>query len=177
MANEKLKQNLETLLIECFNKAKENNFKDLNFVFPKFQPEKKFFKTRLEILKHLDVYSRTFLEIHTRAKIALREFQQYKFDGQYLELLRSVLTLSERIKPPMKSARVYTYDEIQTATIGEEITVKQNYKPKLIDTKILKQGIKGKTISNKKQKLKTTISELEEIEFADTKNEINDLTF
>jgi len=84
-----VKSKLEVILIECFEKAAEKKFKNLNFVFPANKTPKQFFKLKIQTLNKLDEYSQTFLSIHTRAKLALREFQQQKFDDQYLFLLKA----------------------------------------------------------------------------------------
>lgn len=172
-----IKTNIEILLKECFKKAAENKFKQLNFVFPKDKEEKQFFKTKLETLNKLDEYSQTFLSIHTRAKLALREFQQSKFDGQYLELLKSVLTLPENIRNK-KSISISQKSELDEMRLGPEITITESriIKPPLSKTKLIKPGTTGKSISGKQKKLKQAIDNVLNIEFINHKNPIDDLT-
>lgn len=176
-----VKSKLEIVLTECFKKAAETKFKNLNFVFPKNKTPKQFFKTKIETLNKLDVYSQTFLSIHTRAKLALREFQQAKFEGEYLELLRSVLTLPEKLnKPNLKSIAVNEklVNDLDKMQIGPEIKPEETIgkKPPLGKTKLLKEGITGKNIIKNKNKTNEAIDELKDLEFADENNPIMGIT-
>lgn len=97
---EQLKDNIIKVVQECYSKSKQKKFHDLNFVFHSNNKDKhsdKTFKSKLQVFNSLDIYSKTFLSIHTKAKAALREFQQQKFEGDYSELLRLVLTLPDEL--------------------------------------------------------------------------------
>lgn len=94
---EQLKDNIEKVIKECYSKSKQKKFKDLNFAFQLSTNSDKILKTKLQVFKSLDIYSKTFLSIHTKAKGALREFQEQKFEENYLELLRLVLTLPDEL--------------------------------------------------------------------------------
>lgn len=173
-----LKQNIETLLIECFKKAEQKKFKELNFSFPTNTTQKQFFKTKIETLKKLDIYSQTFVTIHTRAKIALREFKENKFEGAYLDLLKSVLTLPEKLnKQGLKSIAINEKTDLDKMKIGEDITVtEKNFKkPPMSKTKLLKQGVTGKKMNSGNTKLMKQIKQIQKIELNDEKNPLHDL--
>lgn len=170
MSKTELKNKLEQIIFECFKKAEEKKFKDLNFVFPKNKTVKQFFKIKIDTLYNLDEYSATFLSIHTKAKIALREFQQLKFEGAYLELLRLVLTLPKSInKKNLKSAKSYEKDELSQMKIGKEITIKEEKEeapllPIMKNTKLIKEGQTGKSITRNKNSKQKLINQLHDLE-------------
>lgn len=173
-----VKSKLEVVLIECFEKAAEKKFKNLNFVFPANKTPKQFFKLKIQTLNKLDEYSQTFLSIHTRAKLALREFQQQKFDGEYLELLRSVFTLPESLnRNGLKSVAINEKTDLDKMTVGPEIVGEDIIckRPPLNKTKLLRQGITGKSISKTKKKTNKIIDELQGVEFVDSTNPIYDI--
>lgn len=171
MAKSEIKIKLEKVITECYKKAEEKKFRDLNFSFPKNKTPKQFFKTKIDILYNLDEYSGHFLSIHTRAKVALREFQQLKFDGAYLELLRLVLNLSDRLnKSNLKSIRVYDKNELPEMKVGEDITVKIDQinaaplLPIMKNTKLIKEGVSGKKLTKQKDTLESSIEDLQDID-------------
>lgn len=188
MAQSEIKRKLIIVIDECFKKAQSNNFKDLNYAFQKNKQPKETYKKKIKALNELDEYSQTFLSIHTRAKIALREFQSIKFDGAYLELLRLVLTLSEQVRGK-KSVRVYERDEIDFSiyTKGEIIEPNEKIEKQQIfaNTKLIKSGITGKKIKTNKNKVQSKLEDLMDIEFdapeahertnVEPKNELHDL--
>lgn len=135
---QKLKDNLQLILIECFKKAAVKKFKDLNFKFPEGISEKKLLDKKLQILNGLDIYSKTFLSLHTRAKLALREFQEQKFKGDYLELLRLVLTLNDNIGKK-KSVKVEDKLGLDDLVIGKDITVREQKEIKVEKKKTSKR--------------------------------------
>lgn len=173
MSQEKIKKNLEIVILRCFEKAEEKKFRDLNFSFPKNKTPKEFLKAKIKILHNIDEYSQHFLSIHTRAKAALREFKLIKFDGHYLELLRLVLQLSDKLAgQKLKSIRVYDKNELPTLNVGNEITIQpteeikipENNSPIMKKTRFVKSGISGKTLKKDKKNLDEAIEELNDIE-------------
>jgi len=166
-----LKFKIEQVVLECFRKAKQKNFADLNFVFPIDKTESSFIKGKLKIFNKVDVYSQTFLSIFTRAKVALSEFQEQYFEGNYLELLRLVLTLPEVLdNEKLKSIKVSQKEIIESsrnlnnAEVGEVIVTSSLRG----NTKLVKQGVTGKTIARKlkdKAKLDFELQSLNDINF------------
>lgn len=172
MGSAEIKNNLEKVINECFKKASEKKFKDLNFSFPKNKTPKEFLKLKIKTLYNIDEYSKVFLSIHTCAKSALREFKQNKFEGKYLDLLRLVLTLSEVLnRPGFKSIRVYDKNELDTLSLGADITIIDEFpdlsekQPYLKNTKIIGAGRTGKSVGKERVRLKRQINELSKIEF------------
>lgn len=171
MAKSEIKLKLEKVITECYKKAEEKKFRDLNFVFPKNKTPKQFFKTKIDTLHNIDEYSATFLSIHTRAKVALREFQQLKFDGAYLELLRLVLNLSDKLnKANLKAIRVYDKNELPEMVVGEDITASKEVVeaapllPIMKNTKLIKQGVTGKKLVKNRVSLNGLIDTLQDVE-------------
>ncbi len=167
----KLKNNLETLIRECYKRAGLKNFKDLNFVFPDNITKKKYFERKIAVFNKLDIYSQTFLSIHTRGKIALREFNEQKFEGAFLELIRNVLTLNENLIGK-KSIGIRSRHELDEMIVGKEITIVEVEKNNELrsNTRLLQSGIKGKSLKNKRTKENFTTSDLMDIEFTETNN-------
>ena len=175
MANESIKEKIEILVLESHRKSKENNHKNLNFSFPKNRSTSAYLKDKLKVFKNLDEYSQTFLSIHTRAKIALREFQQDYFEGSYLELLRLVLTLPESLNNKnLKSKSVTNVEntnlanekknEVEKNTKLNEANKNSEIKP---NTVLLKTGMSGKQMQKEKEKFKAEQEELMNISFDD----------
>lgn len=171
MEQEKIKKNLEIVILECFKKAEEKKFRDLNFSFPKNKTPKEFLKSKIKVLNNIDEYSQHFLSIHTRAKAALREFKLIKFDGHYLELLRLVLQLSDKLAgQKLKSIRVYDKNELPILNVGEEITIKpeikipENNSPIMKNTRLIKSGVSGKRLKQQTKSLEESIEDLNDIE-------------
>lgn len=150
---QKLKKDLQTIIIECFKKAKEKKFKDLNFKFPGNITEKKLLDNKLIVLNTLDIYSKTFLSIHTKAKITLREFQSGIFKGDYLELLRLTLTLNDNISKK-KSIKVQDKLGLDDLAVGKEITVREQ---KEIKEEKKKTSSRIKELKNEEIKQKTVM--------------------
>lgn len=181
-----IQERIEVVIFESYNKAKEKKFQDVNFVFPKNQSVIHFLKSKLKIFITLDIYSQTFLSIHTRAKVALVEFQTNKFHGEhYLELLRLVLTLPEELrygKFKSKGTREKEEKKLEKENLNEEITLSEEgkqvkeFKRLLLsrasdetknNARIVKEGKTGKQISKYKQKDELRIEELSLIDFED----------
>lgn len=162
-----LKEKLELVVRECFKKAKEKRFIELNFVFPKGKSENKFLNQKIELFKNLDEYSQTFLSIHTRAKVALREFQNNEFDGAYLELLRLILTLPDSInKKGLKSVNVSEkMDRVNESLPTVKSTKLQNSPGLRKNTKLVKEGLTGAKITKQKKKEEQELEELQNINF------------
>lgn len=168
-----LKHKLELVIIECFNRAGAKKFKELNFAFPSVyndnKTRRKFLELKLSILKNLDIYSKTFLSIHTRAKIALREFQDVKFEGAYLELLRLIFTLNENMaKKKSVSIREKEKHPMDLMEIGLDITVNEEIRfestPISTRTKYVKEDVTGHELGKGKRKLKEKINKCADIE-------------
>lgn len=176
----KLKHDLSLVIIECFDRASIKKFKELNFSFPSVYNDKKskrkFLGLKLSILNELDIYSKTFLSIHTRAKIALREFQEVKFDGAYLELLRLILTLNENIARKksilIKEKEKHPMDLME---LGLDITVDENIRfDSVVDkseitgvsskTKYIKEDVTGHQITKIKDIRKSMVKKCSDIE-------------
>lgn len=187
MANiQELKKKIEIVILESYSKSKEKNFQDFNYVFPKSKSVIAFLKEKIKIFHNLDEYSATFLSIHTRAKITLREFQEQNFNGAYLELLRLIFTLPEDLNSSkLKSIKVYDKEiadeRLQIADLKpqSEFTA-EAYKAKkrLARTKIIGENITGKKITKQKQEQEILIEELYDIDFEDEEfsQEENDLS-
>lgn len=151
----KLKNDLILVITTSFDRAAIKKFKELNFVFPSSEydnkSKRKFLDNKLTILKELDVYSKTFLSIHTRAKIALREIQSQKFNGAYLELLKMILTLHESIaKKKSQGIREKEKHEWELMEVGEDITPRND---ELIHVVIGTKGV-GRTKETEERKIK-----------------------
>ena len=176
MASEKtLKEKVESVIRESYKKAKEKKFVELNFVFPKGKSETKFLNQKLELFKSLDEYSQTFLSIHTKAKITLREFKDDKFEGAYLELLRLILTLPDTIAGKnLKSVKVTEKQEVEI--INKEYKKEnkiENLKELKNGTILVKEGLTGKKIQKQKEKEEQELEELQSIEFEFSDEEEN----
>lgn len=174
-----LKSKIEKVILECFRKAKQKKFEDLNFMFTGEKSEFSFLKEKISIFNKLDIYSQTFLSIHTRAKVALYEFQQDSFEGNYLELLRLILTLPEVLNNEnLKSVKVSEKDiteiskNLDTYIIGETIKPLKELKSNTI---LVKEGINGKKLIKNKQKQIEELEELNDISFDDEQFEDDDL--
>jgi hypothetical protein len=174
-----LKSKIEKVILECFRKAKQKKFEDLNFMFTSEKSEFSFLKEKISIFNKLDIYSQTFLSIHTRAKVALYEFQQDSFEGNYLELLRLILTLPEVLNNEnLKSVKVSEKDiteiskNLDTYIIGETIKPLKELKSNTI---LVKEGINGKKLIKDKQKQIEELEELNDISFDDEQFEDDDL--
>lgn len=171
-----LKKNIEIVILESYSKAKIKKFQELNYVFPSNKSVISFLKDKLKIFNSLDIYSQTFLSIHTKAKIVLREFQSQKFNYEYLELLRLVLTLpSELLSGKFKSAGIREKENIEITElkeIKEEVIINDKLKEK---TKIVKEGITGRDIKKTTRKFDLLIKEINVLDFEDTeyKNKSN----
>lgn len=166
-----LKSNIEKVILESYKKTKDKNFSDLNFVFPKNSSVIAFLKKKIKIVHSLDQYSQTFLSIHTRAKITLREFQNSAFEGNHLELLRQVLTLPESLlNNKLKSIKIEQKSEDES-----KVVLIQNAQPKTIHknielkngTKLIKENITGKKITKQKEKQEFDFEEIMSIDFED----------
>lgn len=167
----KLKQSLEKLIILCYEKAELKKFKELNFVFPDRSKSKKLLEAKLKVLHSLDVYSKTFLSIHTIAKLVLREFSEQNFKDKYLELLRLTLTLSDNIgrkkSVSVKDREEKVPHEWDSYVIGKDITIDENpiatvtVSPK---TKYIKEETTGKQITKRKRKTKDLLDSCLDIE-------------
>lgn len=176
MGQTEVKRKLEIIITECFKKAEEKKFRDLNFSFPKNKTPKEFLKSKIKILNNIDEYSQSFLSIHTKAKAVLREFKLIKFDGHYLELLRLVLQLPEKLNnQKLKSIRVYDKNELPFLKVGDEITVlpDENKKeiispdldsPIMKNTRLIKEGTTGKKLKKQTKSLDDSIEDLKDIE-------------
>lgn len=185
MAQSQVKENLEKVITECFKKAEQKNFRDLNFSFPKNKTPKQFLKLKIDTLYNIDEYSAHFLSIHTKAKIALREFRQVRFEGAYLELLILVLNLSDKLnRPNLKAIRVYDKNELPEMIAGNDITVepsayliaaKESSKeieevkvpqlnPVMKNTRLIKEGTTGKKLKRNLTSLDESIENLKDIE-------------
>jgi len=173
MANESIKSKIEILVLESHKKSKENNHKNLNFSFPKNRTTSAYLKDKLKVFKNLDEYSQTFLSIHTRAKIALREFKQNYFEGSYLELLRLVLTLPESLNNKNLKSKSVTNIENTSFTNDKKNEVKNNTNSNEVNknseirsnTILLKTGMSGKQMQKEKEKFKAEQEELMNISF------------
>lgn len=172
MAN--LKQNIELVILESYKKAKERNFSDLNYVFTKNQSPSSYLKGKIKIFNNLDEYSQTFLSIHTRAKLALREFKSEAFEGSYLELLRLILTLPEELNNEnLKSKSWKIKEEAESLNkdiykVGKNITIKEEKNSEIRkNTVLVKENITGKKLQQEKEKSKAELEELNEIDFED----------
>lgn len=180
-AQYKLKNDLEQVILESFDKAKQKKFKELNFSFTSKGQEEKFLKTKIEVLKKLDVYSKTFLSIHTRAKVALREFMDkgFKYEGASNELLRLVLTLHNNIgqkkSVAIKEKVPHEWDDL---VVGEDLVKK--YSPKYstenniaivtqepVNKKIkfIKEEVTGQQLNKTKKKVRRLTDLCLDIEF------------
>lgn len=189
MANiQELKKKIEIVILESYSKSKEKNFQDFNYVFPKSKSVIAFLKEKIKIFHNLDEYSATFLSIHTRAKITLREFQEQNFNGAYLELLRLIFTLPEDLNSSkLKSIKVYDKEVNGSTSSPQGLQIKSEseftaeaYKAKkrLARTKIIGENITGKKITKQKQEQEILIEELYDIDFEDEEfsQEENDLS-
>ncbi len=179
-----LKNKIETVILESYKKTKDKNFQDLNFVFPRNGSVISYLKTKIKVFNNLDEYSATFLSIHTRAKIALREFKDNEFDGNYLELLRLVLTLPDTLGyGKLKSIKVEIKEDISLINTSEykkakdstdNIILNETGKAKTIH---VKAGISGKKLSKQNKEREIEIEELNSIDFEDEEydNDFNNL--
>lgn len=166
-----LKESLQKLITLCYEKAEVKKFKELNFVFPDKEKSKKLLESKLALLNSLDVYSKTFLSIHTIAKLVLREFKENNFHDKYLELLRLTLTLSDSIgRKKSVAVREKVHHEWDDLEVGKDITVNEE-EPKTIEpatisskTKYIKEEVTGHQITKKKKKTKEAIDAILEIE-------------
>lgn len=172
MAN--LKKNIELVILESYKKSKEKNFGDLNYVFPKNQSVIAYLKSKIKIFNNLDEYSQTFLSIHTRAKLALREFKIEAFEGSYLELLRLILTLPEELNSDkLKSKSWKIKEEAESLNkdiyiVGKNITSKEETSSEIRkNTTLVKPGVTGKKLQKEKEQKNIEIEELNEIDFED----------
>lgn len=174
----KLKHNLGLVIYESFDRAASKKFKELNFVFPSSEYElkrkRKFLDNKISILNNLDIYSKTFLSIHTRAKIALREIQNNKkenssLDWAYLELLKMILTLNENIaKKKSVGIREKEKHEWDLMEVGERL-YPEYAEVKTINipvkkVKYLKENVTGEEITKAKDKVKTMINKCSDIQ-------------
>ena len=134
-----------------------------------------FLKDKIKIFNNLDEYSQTFLSIHTRAKITLREFKEDYFEGSYLELLRLILTLPESLGyGKLKSISFKLKDEAELLNtdkymVGDNVTSEKiqtssEIKP---NTVLLKTGASGKQMQKEKEKKIKERNELNSITFDD----------
>lgn len=184
--NNELKYKIELIVNECFKKCAENKYNDLNYVFDKRTTPMHQLKQKLKTFNSLDNYSQTFLSIHTRAKITLREFQSGRFDFNACELLRLVLTLPDELRErKMKSIGIAekVIDELKTnenvitenknaAQIESDETANKKL-PSLVKkkTKIAKVGTTGKKHYRKKINETITMNHMKTIEIEDLKLE------
>ncbi len=171
-----VKQKVELVILESYRKVREKNFKDLNFLVPKGESVISFLKSKIKIFHNLDEYSATFLSIHTRAKITLREFKDDAFEGNYLELLRLILTLPEELaNGRKKSIKVEQIHESEFKNIDKFIVgpslVKENVKLKP-NTKIVELGINGKKLEKEKKMLEIEEDDMSDIVFEDEEEEL-----
>lgn len=179
MSSLEIKKTIEIIILESYNKSKEKNFQDFNFVFPKSQSVIAFLKDKLKIFHNLDVYSRTFLSIHTKAKSVLRELKTQDFEGNYLELLRLIFTLSEELKVgKLKSINVVDKEE-PAASVNvavsypspideDKMTLKKFVdKRRLKTATIISPEITGKKIVKQQEKQRILVEEFNEIDFED----------
>lgn len=174
-----LKDRVELVILESYRKVREKNFRDLNFLVPKGESVISFLKSKIKIFKNLDEYSQTFLSIHTRAKITLREFNDDAFEGNYLELLRLILTLPEELATGRKkSIKVEQIHESEFKNIDKFIVgpslVKENVKLKP-NTKIIELGVNGKKLEREKKQLEIEEDDMSDIVFEDEEFEEDDL--
>lgn len=118
ISEQELKTNIEKVVQESFNKCKQNQFRDIEYFFLDKKSQSKTLKQKLEIFHSLDRYSKTFLSIHTKTKAALREINSNKFEGEYLELLRLILTLDDKlIGKKLKSLKTRSKEPVDLNTI------------------------------------------------------------
>lgn len=147
------KEKIILVIMESYKKAKQNNFKDVNFSLTKNASFLAFLKSKIEILKKLDKYSQTFVSILTKAKITTREFQENKFvKNEYLEMLRLILTLPEELRN--QNLRSSTIKEKTEKEISLEIK-KEETKEKFVQKKKIKlvdENETGKKIFHRKRK-------------------------
>lgn len=154
--HETLKTKIGVLLTEIFKHEAVLKFKNTNYVFPESQTHKKHFEHKLKTFMMLDVYSKTFVTIHTRAKISLREIKtsnNFGFDS--CELLRMVLTLSDSLRNKnLKSSRVVEREIVEKQPIIEqkiELQKQEEEKQIVIEkqkhiskrTKVVKENVSG----------------------------------
>lgn len=160
-----VKNKLKFLIKESFNKCKSNNFRDLNFIFIDKTPEM-LLKSKLLIIDNLDEYSKTFLSIHTRAKIAKREFLNNKFDSNYLELMRLVFTLPESLNSNTLKSKVLEKEFKEITKINnkliEDFNVNKDIKKNTIH---LKENINGKKINDNNNKLANIKKDMADLDF------------